>query len=444
VLRQYFPGFLDWLKAVTDPRPRPDQCTFPVEYLLLLALVMFCGQRGSRRKLGEALKGGRLGGNLWRMVGRAGAVAACHTDTMNGVMETLDPAQIEGLIAAVFGQMRRLRVLDSFRFAGLLTVAIDGVKILSFKVKHCEHCTHQTQNGVTTWFHYALVAKVVTPMGLVVPLAFEFVENPGVEYDKQDCELKARARLFEKIAKLFPRLRINLTGDGLYAEKTTMAECDRLGWNFMLTLTEAKLPTVTAQLPPAVEHWDGTRTCSVNIGGTDPVGRHKGRPRTLQRTVRWKTPVRYRREVRHVVELEDTDEAGQRVYYNRWITNVKPDSKNAFDLALTGRLRWKVENEGINTQKNGGYEMEHAYGRIDNAWKNYYLLLQISQLLNDLVRLTDILPKATGDPGSNFVRVFGSMLNFALCLMESLRTSLPDLNGPPALDRRIQIRLLRC
>jgi hypothetical protein len=318
------------------------------------------------------------------------------------------------------------------------------VKILSFSTEHCKFCTHQTQNGVTTWFHYALVAKVVTPMGLVVPLAFEFVENPGVEYDKQDCELKARARLFEKIAELFPRLRINLTGDGLYAEKTTMAECDRLGWNFMLTLTEAKLPTVTAQLPPAAKHWDGTRTCSVNIGGTDEVGRHKGRPRTLQRTVRWMSPVRYRREVRHVIEMEDTDEGGQRVYYNRWITNVKPDRKNAFDLALTGRLRWKVENEGINTQKNGGYEMEHAYGRIDNAWKNYYLLLQISQLLNDLVRLTDILPKATGDPGSNFVRVFGSMLNFALCLMESLRTRLPDLNGPPALDRRIQIRLLRC
>jgi len=38
------------------------------------------------------------------------------------MLEVLDPAQIEELIAAVFGQLRRLRVLDSFRFAGLLTV----------------------------------------------------------------------------------------------------------------------------------------------------------------------------------------------------------------------------------------------------------------------------------------------------------------------------------
>jgi len=49
-------------------------------------------------------------------------------------------------------------------------------------------------------------------------------------------------------------------------------------------------------------------------------------------------------------------------YHNTWITNLKPDQKNALSLALHGRLRWKIENEGFNTQKNGGYEMEHGYG----------------------------------------------------------------------------------
>ncbi len=444
MLRQYFPGFLDWLKTVRDPRKRPDQCTFPIEYLLMLVLVMHCGQCGSRRQLGRQLLGGRIRGNIWRMVGRAVEEVACHTDTMNGVMEALDPEQLETLIAAVFGRLRHLRVLDRFRFDGQLTAAIDATRMLSFKKEHCKHCTRQTQNGVTTWFHNVLVAKIVTPLGLVVPLAFEFIENPGGEYVKQDCELKAWRRLQEKIVGLYPRLRLNVVGDGLYADETTMADCDRLGWNFAITLTEDKLPTVTAQLPPAVGQWSGTRTCSVNIGGTDALGRHRGRPRTLQRTVRWKTPLRYHDEVRHVIELEDTDEKGERVYYNRWITNVKPDRQNAFDLALTGRLRWKVENEGTNTQKNGGYEMEHAYGRNQNAWKNYYLLLQVSQLMNDLVRFTDILQKTTGDPAASFAVLFGTMGNFAACLLASLNTGVPDMNGPTTLARRIQIRLLRC
>ena len=41
----------------------------------------------------------------------------------------------------------------------------------------------QTKDGVTTYFHYALAAKIVTPIGLVVPLAFEFVENPAESFD---------------------------------------------------------------------------------------------------------------------------------------------------------------------------------------------------------------------------------------------------------------------
>ncbi|OVE80751.1 hypothetical protein BVY04_05095, partial [bacterium M21] len=47
--------------------------------------------------------------------------------------------------------------------------------------------------------------------------------------------------------------------------------------------------------------------------------------------------------------------------------------------------------QDLHLQKNSGYEMQHAYGLNDNAWKNYYLLLQISQLMNDLVRFSDYI-----------------------------------------------------
>ena len=398
--------------------------------------MMHCGQCGSRRQLGRELVGGRLGGNIWRMIGKAYSDVVCHPDTMNGVMEVLEPKHVEELISRVFDQLRKSRALDRFRFDGKLTVAIDGTKMMSFKKCHCQHCTHQTKDGVTTYFHYVMVAKVVTPIGLVVPLAFEFIENPKGEYDKQDCEIKAWRRLVEKIEKRFPRLKINLTGDGLYAEKTTMADCDAKGWNFTITLTEAKLPSVTAQLPPK-QPWSGSHT------KPESVCDRNGTVQKISRTVRWKTPVRYHGEVYHVIEMEDFDKEGKRIYYNRWITNVKPDEKNAFDLAQVGRLRWKIENEGINTQKNGGYEMEHAFGLKDNAWKNYYLLLQISQLLNDLVRFGDVIAKATGEFKATFSMVFGTMRHFARRLLAALSTGLPDMNGPPEL-KRIQIRLARC
>lgn len=84
---------------------------------------------------------------------------------------------------------------------------------------------------------------------LLSQLAFEFIENSFAEYVKQDCELKAWRRLYGRIVERFPRLRLNLTGDGLYAEETTMADIDRRAGNFMITLTDDRLPSVTAQLP---------------------------------------------------------------------------------------------------------------------------------------------------------------------------------------------------
>ena len=356
VIRHYFPDFLEWLRSVEDPRKNPERCTYPIEYIMILALMMFCGQCGSRRQLGRELNGGkRFGGNIWRLIGKKYAEINCHPDTMNNVISLIDPDELEKLITQVVDKLRKSRVLDRLKFDGKYIVAVDGTKLLGFNKRHCEHCTHTTINGRTIYHHYVLAAKIVTPIGLVIPLAFEFVENPGGEYDKQDCEIKAFRRLVEKIEKLYPRLPINLLADGLYAEEKTLNLGENHNWNLIITLTEKKLPSVTTQLPEDGEGWPGTRTIKVIHDG-ELIIRH----------LRWKTPVKYHGKIFHVIEMEDVNEKGERLYYNRWITNVKPDKTIIHDPARAGRLRWKIENEGINTQKTDGCEMEHGDGLKGN------------------------------------------------------------------------------
>jgi hypothetical protein len=64
------------------------------------------------------------------------------------------------------------------------------------------------------------------------------------------------------------------------------------------------------------------------------------------------------------------------------------DSRQAEELAKTGRLCWKIENEGFNTQKNLGYNLEHRYSRTDfNAVKNYYQCMQLAHLIEQLALL---------------------------------------------------------
>lgn len=401
----------------------------------MMALTMFCGHCGSRRQLDREVSGTELSHNLWRFLGLLHHDGAC-SNTMNNVVREIQPDHFDKLIAGLASSLHRSKALRRFLHDGALVVAIDGTQLLEFRERHCEHCQHRVlKDGSVQYFHYVVAAKIVTEIGLVVPLAFEFCENPAGmgEFDKQDCELKASRRLLEKVRRLFPRQRLMLVGDGLYAEQSTFDICAKHGWDFMITLKEGKLKSVDRQLPEDRSRWDGTRTA---YAAPDSPG---GARRCLQ--IRWKTPVKYRGEVLHVVDFEECGGDGRRLYHNAWITNVKPHYKNALGLAQAGRLRWKIENEGTNTQKNGGYGVEHGYGLGGNAWKNYYLLIQMAQMFNDLVRFGDLLPKLAGDGKASFAMLYGSMKNFARRLLEALRNTRALDEPPPWNGRAIQIRL---
>jgi hypothetical protein len=76
------------------------------------------------------------------------------------------------------------------------------------------------------------------------------------------------------------------------------------------------------------------------------------------------------------------------------------NGKNVYQISQAGRLRWKIENEGFNNQKTNDYNGEHKFSRTNfNAVKNYYQLLQIADIINQLtyksVRLVDFM-KTTG------------------------------------------------
>lgn len=100
-----------------------------------------------------------------------------------------------------------------------------------------------------------------------------------------------------------------------------------------------------------------------------------------------------------------------------WLTNFRVDYEGVATLATRGgRLRWKIENEGFNIQKNGGFNMEHAYCEHTNAAKNYFLLLQIAHFLFQLM--------VKGSLFVAFRQQLGTWKNFARRLAESFRNRL--------------------
>ena len=84
--------------------------------------------------------------------------------------------------------------------------------------------------------------------------------------------------------------------------------------------------------------------------------------------------------------LDSTEQTDSRFVH---LTNLEVSADTVAMLSATGRLRWKIENEGFNTQKNLGYALQHKYARVDwQAAKNYYQCLQIGHLINQLMVLS--------------------------------------------------------
>jgi hypothetical protein len=95
-----------------------------------------------------------------------------------------------------------------------------------------------SKNGITSYSHSVLEAKIVSPNGFCFSLATEWIENSEGEYDKQDCEINAFKRLAKKIKSFYPQLPILLVADELYATAPVIEITLSNHWDYMIVLQD--------------------------------------------------------------------------------------------------------------------------------------------------------------------------------------------------------------
>jgi hypothetical protein len=169
-------------------------------------------------------------------------------------------------------------------------------------------------------------------------------------------------------------MKICIQGDALYAAETIMEICARNDWKYLLTHKPNRQPTID-EFYNDLEDTDKTKV--VGIGkerGTGFFYNH------LER-IAGKTQVMNLFEYRYEAEDEDGNTVQHRMM---WITNINLTKTNLNSMVNAGRGRWKIENEGFNTQKNILYRIQHLNSRNGNAMKNHYLLTQISDIIMQL------------------------------------------------------------
>jgi len=397
--------------GIEDPRD-PNKTDYPLAALAFAGILMFLLRLQARRQVGLLL---RTRGTIETFKALFDISGFPHGDTLDHVFSRLNPQDMQAVVSGMLRKLIVKKSLDPFRLLDkYFVVAGDGTGTLSFHKRHCAHCLTRKHNGKTLYYHTVLETKLVTSNGLALSLMTEFVENPGPNPTKQDCELKAFYRLADDLKAAFPRLPIVLTLDGLYANGSVFDLCRRHGWGFMIVLKDKDLPSVNEEFASLCPLQPGNRLTWI-------TGKHK----EIRQDFRWVEDISYSdsadREhclsVMECLETKPNTQGRPETTKFKWVTNLKVTKSNVAALANQGgRIRWKIENEGFNAQKNGGYGLEHAYTTNPTSAKIFYLLLQIAHSIEQLITKGGLLRKA-------LPQRWGSEKNLAFTLLEAFRNT---------------------
>jgi hypothetical protein len=441
-VRHFFPALNAWIDQIDDPR-FPPLVIYHKRFLIWWGLSLFLCKLGSRRQLDYQLNtdGPEVLNNLNRLAGTAQQTRPVN-QTLEYFLERIGSAPLAGLRQRMVQRLIRMKALDDARLQGRFVVLVDGTGYLVFGSKHCDHCLTQRHGETTVYMHQVLEAKLLGPAHTVVSIASEFIDNrdaaeapagANTERIKQDCELKALRRLAGRLRAEFPQVRIGLGGDGLLACGEGFQIAKEYRFDSIYTFKPGRLPALWQEFQALL------RLCPENqVVRTTPEG--------VRQVYRWVKDLHYtdsagREWTFQAIACTETDPEGKKTEW-AWVTSLDVSHETVVDVATNGgRERWREENEGFNTQKTSGLNLEHASSHT--CWAAYYFLLQIAHLLLQLVEKGSLLRHLAQEQGKRTaVALYGSLKNLAQRLLESLRyCRWPEEAFDPTAAGSIQIRL---
>ena len=231
------------LAGLPDTRERKQ---YHSQELCMAGITMFMFKEGSRNAYNNERKDKQFRDNYSRLFG----LTLPHLDTVDDYMRELPDLEFEKVKVNTISSLIRKKVFSSGKFRGHYIVAIDGTGIASFDNRHCESCLSKTsKNGVTSYFHNVLEAKLLTPSGMSLSIATEWISNQGKKsYQKQDCERAAFIRLAASIKNYYPRLPMVIVADGLYPWKGFFDICRQNDWKYIITLKDGNLRSLQEEI----------------------------------------------------------------------------------------------------------------------------------------------------------------------------------------------------
>lgn len=362
VINKYFPELINKFNGLTDLRNK-SYVKYQMKVIFIVRLMgLMCeikSMQGMTRELNteEAIQ------NIARICNLE-LDEIPHCDTINDVFEKVKVEEIEKIRKYMITKLIRGKIIQKYKIRDrYYHVIVDGTGLATSRKKYNENClvknkTDKNGNEYQEYSTYVLEAKLVVGE-MVFSIGSEFVENVDENTTKQDCEINAFKRLAEKIKKEYPKLKILISGDALYACKAVFDICKENGWKYIIRFKEGAIPSLYNEFETVVA---------------------KENESTVK-DYEYVTKLDYQKEKVNVIKYTDTKKGTEFVY----ITDLQITNKNIKETINIGRKRWKIENEGFNIQKNGTFDIGHLYSKNQVAIKVHYFMIQIAHMLRQLI-----------------------------------------------------------
>lgn len=362
IINQYFPELISKFDGLTDVRHQ-SYVKYKMKVIFIVRLMGLMSSIKSMHELTEEFNTEETIENIAQICGLE-LDEIPHCDTINDIFENIKVEEIEEIIKYMINRMIRNKMFDKFKIRDkYYHVIVDGTGLATSRKKYNKNCLVKNKhdkngNEYQEYSTYVLEAKLVVG-DMVFSIGSEFVENEEENVDKQDCETKAFKRLAKKIKKEYPRLKIIIGADALYASKPVMDICKENGWKYIIRFKEGAIPTLYKEFETVVKKDNESK-----IDNYEYV-----------------TKLDYQEEKINIIKNIDADTKTEYMY----MTDLPISDKNIESTIAIGRKRWKIENEGFNIQKNGTFDIGHLYSKDSTAIKVHYLMIQIAHIIRQLL-----------------------------------------------------------
>jgi len=386
-IHHFTPDLFDRLKEISDFRIMP---IYKIEEIVFAGIAIYIFKAGSKNAFNN-MNQGKFAKNFYN----AFKFHLPHLDTVDLAMRQIKTDELEKLKTQLIRALIEKKVFKKYKmFSQFYNISIDGTGVMTINeanVKHFPNALFKIynkgkENEKIVYFLNVLEAKLVCSNGFCISLATEWIENPNIEYEKQDCELKAFKRLAEKLKRDFPRLLICIVGDGLYPCKTIFEICKKNRWEWIFTFKDGNLPSVWEEVELLAKlQADNQKIIKSSVVKKDD--NNNLIEVDVIKIYSWITSIDYCEYQVHWCKQVEAIE-GEIKHTFIYLSSIHPTKKNIKEIIINGRLRFKIENEGFNTQKNLGYGLQHKYSETsERATKNYYICMQIGHLINQFFEL---------------------------------------------------------